>query len=289
MEFSRKNLARQALIRALEIRQKLNIPTHYPLDIYSVCEQLNVTVQFINIPSGEGIYWREDSEERIFISAQRPLPRRAFTCGHELGHHLFNHGSTMDELEESTGRSQFDPQEFLADCFSGFLLMPKLAVESAFSSRSWTPATATPLQIFTIACSFGVGYNTLIDHMAYSLQLIMQAKAKELKKSNPKIIRQELLGKPSANSLMIVDKEWLLKTIDVEVGYQLLLPKTVQFEGDAISFQADLEQGQLFGANRQGIVRVHCSKSDWSAFIRVARSEYKGFSQYRHSEESDDE
>jgi Zn-dependent peptidase ImmA (M78 family) len=289
MEFSRENLARQALNKALEIRRKLNIQANYPLDIYDVCEQLNVTVQFIDFPSGEGMYWREGSGERILISAQRPLPRKVYTCGHELGHHLFAHGSRIDELEESARKNHFNPQEFLVDCFSGFLLMPKLAVQSAFSSRSWTPETATPLQIFTIACSFGVGYNTLIDHMSCSLRILTEVKAKELKKSTPKIVRQELLGESLANTLMIVGTQWLLKTIDVEVGYQLLLPKTVQLEGNVVSFQTDLEEGRLFCANRQGIVRVHCSKSDWSAFIRVARSEYKGFSQYRHIEESDDE
>lgn len=289
MGYSRESLARQALIKAVEIRRKLSIPADHPVDVYAVCEQLGVTVQFIDIPSGEGMYWREDGKERILISAYRPLPRKAYTCGHELGHHLFGHGSTIDELEETKGEDKFKPEEFLVDCFAGFLLMPKLAVESAFSSRSWTPATATPLQIFTVACSFGVGYETLIDHMAYSLRLITQAKAKELKKSNPKTIRQELLGRIASNHLMVVDDNWLLKTIDIEVGYQLLLPKSVQLEGEAVSFQLDLDEERLFYATCQGLVRAHCSERNWSAFIRIARSEYIGFSQYRHIEESDDE
>ncbi len=286
---SREILAGQALNKALEIRRKLNIQANFPLDIYSACEQLDITVQFVAIPSGEGMYWHEDGEARILVSAHRPLPRKVFTCGHELGHHLFDHGSTIDELEESTRRSQFDPKEFLVDCFSGFFLMPKLAVQSAFSSRSWTPATATPLQAFTIACSFGVGYSTLIDHMTYALKLITETKAKELKKSSPKNIRQGLFGELSTNPLMVVDEQWLLKTVDVEVGYQILLPKTVQIEGDIVSFQTDTKYGRLFQADHSGLARAYCPGMNWAVNIRVSRFEYVGLSAYRHFGECDDE
>jgi len=41
----------------------------------------------------EGMYYRGDPA-RIVIGARRPLSRRNFTCGHELGHHIFGHGST---------------------------------------------------------------------------------------------------------------------------------------------------------------------------------------------------
>ena len=285
---SQKDLAKQALSKALEVRRKLNLDLKSPVCIYDVCKELGLTVQFVDLFGIEGMYLNEDGRKTILVSSLRPIPRKNYTCGHELGHDLFGHGYKVDELEETTRKNQRDPQEFLVDCFAGFLLMPKIAVLNAFTLRGWMPATTTPQQVFTVACSFGVGYNTLIEHMTYTLQLITEAKAKELKKSNPKTVRQELLGE-SSNPLMIADEQWLLKTIDVEVGYQLLLPKSVQIEGDIISFQADLQEGRLFQADRQGVARAYCPDSDWAAFVRVSRFEYTGFSEFRHTEESDDE
>ncbi|MFG6093933.1 ImmA/IrrE family metallo-endopeptidase [Leptothoe sp. ISB3NOV94-8A] len=285
MKISREDLARQALGKALEIRRKLRIPPNYPVDVYEVCDKLNITVQFVDMPSIEGMYLSERNEERILISAYRPLPRKAFTCGHELGHHLFDHGSTLDELGETAENSQFEPQEFLVDCFSGYLLMPKLAVQNAFNQREWSPASATPLQFFTVACSFGVGYDTLIKHMAYSLKMITVAKAKELRKLSPKVIREQLLGDLSTGPLMIIDEKCLLKAINVEVGYQLLLPKTIQVEDSAVNLQTQLKEGNLFSANSQNIARLYSSENDWAAFIKVTNPEYTGFSKFRNLEE----
>ncbi len=285
---AQNDLAKQALSKALEVRRKLNLDLKSPVCIYDVCKELGLTVQFVALSGIAGMYLNEEKEKRILVSSLRPLPRKNYTCGHELGHNLFGHGSKIDEMEETARRNQRDPQEFLVDCFAGFLLMPKVGVLNAFTLRGWTPATATPQQIFTVSCSFGVGYDTLIDHMTYTLQLITEIKARELKKSSPKTVRQELLGE-SSNPLMIADQQWLLKTIDVEVGYQLLLPKTAQIEGDIISFKADLQEGCLFRTARQGVARAYCPDSDWAAFIRVSRFEYTGFSEFRHTEESDDE
>lgn len=289
MEFSREGLAKQALVKAAEVRRECKISTLHPLNIYDICKQLEITVQFVSIPSIEGMYLNEDNAQRILISAHRPLPRKIYTCGHELGHHLFEHGSTMDELKESLDRTEYEPREFLVDCFSGFLLMPMLAILNAFKLRNWNPESASPLQFFVVACSFGVGYTTLIDHMCHSLRLLNNAKAAQLKKYSPKAIRQSLLGEAAPNALVIVDKEWILKTIDVEVGYGVLLPETVQVEGDGLSHQLKIEQGNVFIAERQGIVRVYCSEKNWSAFVRITRAEYQGLSEFRHIEENDDE
>ena len=42
-----------------------------------------------------------------------------------------------DELVGQWDRPRFDPKEFMADCFAGALLMPKLAVSKAFAVRGW--------------------------------------------------------------------------------------------------------------------------------------------------------
>ena len=47
--------------------------------------------------------------------------------------------------------SRFEPEEFMAQSFAGFLLMPKLAVCNAFKVRGWNPAQSSPEQIYRIS------------------------------------------------------------------------------------------------------------------------------------------
>ena len=90
-----------------------------PICIYGLCETLGVAVRFNNI-NMEGMYQR-GVPPRIHLSARRPLPRRAYNCAHELGHHVFGHGSSIDELREDAKAQPWeDPKEFLADTFAGF-------------------------------------------------------------------------------------------------------------------------------------------------------------------------
>ncbi|MDJ0616015.1 MAG: ImmA/IrrE family metallo-endopeptidase [Calothrix sp. MO_192.B10] len=284
----RQALAQKAMHKSIDVRKQAGLDLKSPICIYGLCDKLKVKVRFVDI-SMEGIYLKGE-EPLILLSALRPLTRRNFTCGHELGHHVFGHSSTADELiEDSDKPKAFNPEEFLVDCFAGFLLMPTLGVRKAFVSRGWDAASATPLQIFTIACSFGVGYKTLIDHMTYTLKMISRTKAASLLKSTPKSIRKEVLGYSSAEPLIIADVHWSMPTLDAEVGSLLLLPSTAQATNDIITIQDNHPQGCLFRANRPGIVRVFCRDSEWAVFVRVSRYQFVGLSKYRHLEEVEDE
>ena len=115
MIMTRKNLAREALDQALEVREDAEIAFNVPLCVYGLCDRLGIRVQFVDI-NMEGVYLRS-KRPLIQISSLRPLGRRVFTCGHELGHHVFGHGSTLDELqEEQQAIGNSNPKEFLVNC-----------------------------------------------------------------------------------------------------------------------------------------------------------------------------
>ena len=94
----RRSLATQAMQTAAVTRAEAGVGQAGPICIYSVCETLGVNVRFNNI-NMEGMYQR-GAQPRIHLSARRPLPRRAFNCAHELGHHKFRHGTSIDELRQ---------------------------------------------------------------------------------------------------------------------------------------------------------------------------------------------
>ena len=287
---SHRPLVEAALEKSIDVRLDAGVDAITPICIFDLCHQLGLGVRFVDI-SMEGMYVSEAGVgAEIWLSALRPLPRRVFTCAHELGHHLFGHGSTVDAIIDRVDKQKvFDPNEFLVDTFAGFLLMPTIGVRRAFALRGWSAAHATPEQIYTLACSFGVGYETLLAHIAFSLRMITRISATELAKSSPKIIRRQILGADVAEPLVLVDDHWLLPTIDVEVGTLLLLPDTVTVSTDHLVFQSRIHSQQLFRAVRPGISRVMRTDNAWAAFVRVSAFQYVGLSRYRHLEEDIDE
>jgi Zn-dependent peptidase ImmA (M78 family) len=288
MIVTRKNLAREALDQALEVREEAEIAFNVPLCIYGLCDRLGVRVQFVDI-NMEGLYLAS-KRPLIHISSLRPLSRRVFNCGHELGHYVFGHGSTLDELqEEQQATSYSDPKEFLVNAFAGFLLMPPNAVRRAFADRKWNAAQPTPEQCFRIACGFGVGYETLVSHLAHSLRMISVDKASQLRRVKLPTIRRTMLGHDEPVRLVAIDEHYLLPTVDVELGMHVLLPQGSDPERAALEFVVDLPSGRLFKAMRPGLVRVEAHRGSWAILVRISRYQYVGWSQYRHLEEIDGE
>ncbi len=288
MTTQRRELAYEALERSLEVREENGYDFRSPVCVYELCARAKVKVLFVDDVSMEGVYVAL-ARPTILISALRPLPRRAFTCAHELGHHVFGHGSTIDELKEEAGNANFHPNEFLADAFAGFLLMPAQAVKRAFSRRGLDLATATPEQMYTVSCAFGVGYETLIGHLQYSMHAIGPARAAALRSVKLPKIREQMLGSAAREPLAVADLEHAIGTLDAEVGMLVLLPHGTVTESDQIEFVRETPGGALYRALRPGLARATVPDYEWGVVVRVARFQYAGLAQYRHLEETDGE
>lgn len=277
-------LATQGMQTALHIRTVVDADLHSPVCVFDVCDQLGVQVRFADIASMEGMYYR-GTPARIVIGAKRPLPRRHFSCGHELGHHVFGHGSTIDELEEAAATSGWQAEEFLVNAFSAALLMPHVGLKRCLSARGTTADQASPREIFSISCNFGVGYETLINHMAYSTRMITEARAKVLRRSSPKEIREQLLGREVPEPLILLDEYWTATTVDLEVGTFLLVPTGTYFEGTCVAFRHTYGFGELLQAVKPGIGRLFERQSGKCRFVRVSRFQFIGLGKFRHLEE----
>lgn len=276
-------LATKALHAANHLRQVLGLSLHVPLCIYDACEKLGVQVRFAEINSMEGMYY-QGSPPKILLGARRPLPRRNFTCGHELGHHIFGHGSTIDHLQEEVSHVSWQPDEFLVDFFAASLLMPHVGLMRAFSVRSITPVTAMPEEIFAISCQFGIGYETLVNHLAHGVKLISRERAKELRRSSPKEIRNSLLQEDTQSPLIVVDEHWSAPTVDLEIDAYLLTPRAFSVEGPTLRHCNTGCSTELFRAVSPGIGRLINHRTGQSRFVRVSSYQFIGLSKYRHLE-----
>ncbi len=285
---TQKALVMKGMQASIRVRTEAGIDLKSPTCVYGLCDALGVTVRFNDI-NMEGMYDREP-KPRIHVSALRPLARRTFTCAHELGHHVFGHGSTIDELRDDQSKNaERPPNEVLADAFAAFVMMPTLGLREAFTRRGLDPNRASALDIYAIACNFGVGQSTLVNHLAYGIGIITPVQRAALGRITPKMIRTEILGETVQEPLTVSDQYWNSPTLDAEEGALLLLPAGVIVDTAILMPERDLAGKRLFRAAKPGITRVAIPGTSWATYVRVARRQYVGLAHYRHLEDTTDD
>lgn len=280
-----KALGRQALRGALELRRRGQSPKESPVCIYDLADRVGVEVRFVGGSSFGGMFAK--ASDVILVPSLRPPGRQAFTAAHELGHWHFRHGSRIDELPEFVPDARDDPDEWLANLFAAYLLMPAWAIESAFQRRNLSPGSCTALDLYTVANELGVGYETLAQHLRFSLRQITFERAQEFMSMTPKSIREDLVGATAAKHLIVADRAWSPGTIDLQVGHLALLPRGAVLEGDRVKLVTDLESGRLVQGQMPGISRTFLEGGDWAKFLRVSRADYEGRGKFRHMEDPD--
>ena len=280
---NRKTLARKAIFQALEMRTQAGFGLDSAICVYDLAQRLGVEVRFLDLPSMEGMYYNAP-QPHIIVSSMRPIGRRAFTCAHELGHHSFGDGLDMHEFTEESRFNRTNSREFAADCFAGFLLMPKVAIERAFAVRGWAIRECTPDQIYVISSYFGVGYTTLVYHLRSSLHILPRFRAKRLLQVPLRKAQDMALGWEASKTVWIVDGNWKGRPIDVEEGDLIFVRGQASLEGPSVDHLADKQGGRILLAHRPGIARLE-DNSGWSAFIRVSRRDFVGRGIFRHLEE----
>lgn len=281
--------ARQVLRAALEVRRRAGVRRDLPVCVYDLADQLGIEVKFRPETSLEGMYVKGDSP-LILISTHRPPGRQAYTCAHEIGHDVFDHGTRVDEfVEGQQNSSNRDPEERLADLFAAWLLMPKPAVQQAFVNRNWGYRQCTAEQIYVVSGYLGVSYEALINQMRWSLGLLSAGQVEGLLKLPPKTIRRGLLGQDVPGHLVVVDTAWVGRTVDIQVGDHILLPASTQLEGGAVAVIEESAGELLVTGVRPGKSRAQVTGEDWAVFIRVQRASYVGRSIFRHLEDPDED
>jgi Zn-dependent peptidase ImmA (M78 family) len=287
----RKDLAIDAAVKAQRVRRELGINPQDPVCVYNAAKHLGVEVRFLDANSMEGMYRKRPSPV-IVVASRRPPGRQASTGAHELGHHVYEHGSAVDLVSEAAGQPDdaYDPEEYLVDRFAGFFLMSKTAVMRAFHVRGWDAHWCNPGQVYVVAGYLGVGYSTLVHHMRGSLGLLTFPWAKRLLKVAPKDIRSHILGREEPGNLLVVDKRWTgQRAADVRVGDLLRLPQGTAYEADNLTVVEGAGGHVILRATAPGIGRLHSLESEWAVYARVSRRDYEGRAAYRHLQDPDHE
>lgn len=282
------DIARMALRKAIETRKRLAIPMDHAVCAVDIAQQLDLEVWLKPLPSLAGMY-SGGTDPTIIVGSDRPAGYQASVCAHEIGHHVFGHGTRVDEYVEGAGRARSDdPEESLANLFGSHLLMPQAAVSRAFAARGWSLERPTPEQVFIAAGCLGVGYQALVHHLRWTIRSLSGSTFDHLLGFQAKSIRQSLRGRLTTENLIVADVHWLDRPLDLVVGDLALLPAGARVEGTAVQI---LDEGAgciTIRAARRGIARAESPDPDWSSFIRVMPKCYDGAAIHRHLEDPDE-
>lgn len=278
---TRIELARTASREAAKLRTQFGIGLAEAICPYDIARRLGIVVHFKCLPSLEGMYSPKPTCA-IIIGSLRPAGRKRFTCAHEIGHHVFNHGCQIDELSEDDFSEKSDV-EFIAQVFASSLLMPKMAIQSAFSKRGWKILDCNNIQIYNIAQEFGVGFSSFVTHLKINFEgFKLQYKSMSLKS-----IRNNIAGFEIFNEIIVIDRFWNHSFIDVEIDDYLKFTEDILIEGDGL--ESDGRSANCYIAKKVGIYSVTFKDINKKFQVRIMRSQFEGLAKYRHLEEVDDE
>lgn len=123
---------REATAAAQTLREQLAIPMDGPINrevLLLVEEDLGIPVCVVELPDGvAGAYLKTQTQNFIFLQATDFPTRQRFTLIHEVGHHVLNHKSRVDDSKD-VGGSPVDPNEQQANYFASEFLVPVEAMQ----------------------------------------------------------------------------------------------------------------------------------------------------------------
>lgn len=115
-------------VRANKFRDRIGISNADPIDLYKVLLELNVLTNFRALGHEfSGMALKAGEERFVMVNSNQTKARQHFTIGHEL-YHLFvqpNFSFMMCNVGRFDKR---DREEYNADVFSSYLLMPEAGV-----------------------------------------------------------------------------------------------------------------------------------------------------------------
>jgi hypothetical protein len=278
-----RQLATQAARAAARLRADHGIGPADAVCPFDLAEQMGVVVRLLPAPSMEGMY-SPDPKPTILVAAERPAGRRRYTCSHEIGHHVFGHGTRLDALED--GNRSWDPEEFVAHRFASGLLMPKIAVDSAFARRGLSVLEPSPESVLVVAQDLGVGYTTLLGHLERTLACVSSTAAEVLRRVSLPRLRSSIAGFAIEHDLVVLDECWGRRAIDIEVGDVVTSPGAIRLEGNCAILESD--PSTHVRAVTPGIGNIVLNDSR-PVPVRVSRRRFSGLARFRYLEEVDDE
>lgn len=110
--------------KAVAFREKYSIPATEPIRYRDLLEKLGVITCFLPLSEGvSGMAIKADEYRFMLVNRKTTVGRQNFTIGHEL-YHLFEQENFTAKVCSQAMFSKADKEEYHADLFSTYLLLP---------------------------------------------------------------------------------------------------------------------------------------------------------------------
>ncbi|WP_344656745.1 ImmA/IrrE family metallo-endopeptidase [Catenulispora subtropica] len=141
-----------------------------------------------------GIYFGpEDSGPAVLLNTRFDETAVRHTAAHELGHHVFGHGTQADDhidsLEE-LGRRSWPMHEMAAEAFAAWFLMHPDCVATAMAGLG-IAKVASPEQVYQLSLWLGTSFRGTVRHLA-NLRRLSQRQAQAWIAASPARLRRTL-------------------------------------------------------------------------------------------------
>lgn len=153
--------------RANKFRDKVGVGNSDPIDLYKVLSELNVLTNFRPMsPDFSGMALKIENNRFILVNNKQTRARQHFTIGHEL-YHLFIQTEFSFMLCKTGRFDKKDKEEYNADIFSSFLLMPESGMLKTIPEQELARGGKITLQtIIRLEQYFGVSRKALLVRLA---------------------------------------------------------------------------------------------------------------------------
>lgn len=177
-------------IAANKFRTENGLGLTEPINIKSLMLKLNVLAVFKPLSDAFcGMAIKQQNNRFMLINSNHRLGKQHFTIAHEL-YHLFIQEDFKHEISNSGKFDKSDKEEYHADWFAAFLLMPEAGIESLFPKQELSKDKVSLATIVKIEQYFACSRSALLYRLE-DMGLISKKKH-ELYKNNVIKSAQEL-------------------------------------------------------------------------------------------------
>ena len=214
----RQQMIVMAMGAAHRAHKEFGIDPKSRVDVFAALRRAGAHVFFRPLKSMFGAYVPlGKAEPGLLINSNLPLSVQRYTAAHELGHLFLKHKTISFEMdlgylpEERRGA---DGEEFQAEAFAAFFLMPKALVVNSLRDLNLQPGKLQPSDVYLLALRMGSSYLATVNQL-HTLKMISRPGAAKLRELKPKQIKQELNEKESLgrHDIWVLNEYWNGKEI----------------------------------------------------------------------------
>jgi Zn-dependent peptidase ImmA (M78 family) len=157
-----------AMMRAPQIHRDLGLNRSGYVDVFTALQTAGIDCNAQHLPKLFGFYFAPEQDgPAILLNASLDEAGLRHTAAHELGHHVFGHGSQADTDLDLAGLQPhrvWTAVEKQAESFAAWFLMPPPAVDAAMKLVG-VQEVLLPEQAYEIARWLGTSYAGTVRHL----------------------------------------------------------------------------------------------------------------------------